>query len=110
VEELLAEKPKQEPALTALHESRQHWQNCAVEEAGTLTSLVAALLLLLAGLLKPGVLYRAALEGATLSLAAALSRATELGLVPKELRVVGGGSKNPLWRQIVADVFQLPVK
>jgi xylulokinase len=62
------------------------------------------------GLLKPGVLYRAALEGATLSLAAALSRATELGLVPKELRVVGGGSKNALWRQIVADVFQLPVK
>jgi xylulokinase len=56
------------------------------------------------------VLYRAALEGATLSLAAALSRATELGLVPKELRLVGGGSKNALWRQIVADVFQLPVK
>uniref|UniRef100_A0A383V639 glycerol kinase n=1 Tax=Tetradesmus obliquus TaxID=3088 RepID=A0A383V639_TETOB len=62
------------------------------------------------GLLKPGVLYRAALEGATLSLAAALSRATDLGLVPKELRLVGGGSKNALWRQIVADVFQLPVK
>ncbi|WIA42348.1 hypothetical protein OEZ86_008359 [Tetradesmus obliquus] len=62
------------------------------------------------GMLKPGVLYRAALEGATLSLAAALSRATDLGLVPKELRLVGGGSKNALWRQIVADVFQLPVK
>jgi sugar (pentulose or hexulose) kinase len=33
-----------------------------------------------------------------------------LGLVPQELRLVGGGSRNPLWRQIVADVFQLPVR
>jgi len=30
--------------------------------------------------------------------------------VPKELRLVGGGSKNKLWQQIVADVFQLPVR
>lgn len=34
----------------------------------------------------------------------------KLGLVPKELRLVGGGSKNKLWQQIVADVFQLPVR
>ena len=27
-----------------------------------------------------------------------------------ELRVVGGGSKNPLWRQIIADAFQLPLR
>lgn len=32
-----------------------------------------------------------------------------LGLRPQEIRLVGGGSKNRLWRQIVADVFQLPV-
>eukprot|EP00879_Flechtneria_rotunda_P029505 GHRR01031916.1.p1 GENE.GHRR01031916.1~~GHRR01031916.1.p1 ORF type:complete len:257 (+),score=71.33 GHRR01031916.1:765-1535(+) len=62
------------------------------------------------GLLRPGVLYRAALEGATLSLAAALTRAIELGLTPTELRLVGGGSKNSLWQQIVADVFQLSVR
>lgn len=62
------------------------------------------------GLLRPGVLYRAALEGATFSLAAALDTAVKLGLVPKELRLVGGGSKNKLWQQIVADVFQLPVR
>lgn len=62
------------------------------------------------GLLRPGLLYRAALEGATLSLAAALSKVTEFGLELKELRLVGGGSKNPLWQQIVADVFQLPVR
>ncbi|KAF8057263.1 xylB [Scenedesmus sp. PABB004] len=69
-----------------------------------------ALLGLRPGLLRPGLLYRAALEGATLSLAAALGAATRLGLVPTELRLVGGGSKNGLWRQIVADVFQLPVR
>ena len=27
-----------------------------------------------------------------------------------ELRVVGGGSKNRLWRQIIADSFQLPLR
>jgi sugar (pentulose or hexulose) kinase len=114
-----------------------------------------------AGSLRPGVLYRAALEGATFSLAAALDTAgawrslhgcrvrvcwtaaaaaapvlllalscphcarrrthprtharararhtVALGLVPTELRLVGGGSRNALWQQIVADVFQLPV-
>lgn len=36
--------------------------------------------------------------------------AVALGLVPTELRLVGGGSKNKLWQQIVADVFQLPVR
>lgn len=33
-----------------------------------------------------------------------------MGLQPRELRLVGGGSKNRLWRQIVADAFQLPVR
>lgn len=32
------------------------------------------------------------------------------GLKARELRLVGGGSKNPLWQQIVADAFQLPVR
>lgn len=27
-----------------------------------------------------------------------------------ELRVVGGGSQNKLWRRIVADAFQLPLR
>ena len=63
-----------------------------------------------AGLLRPGLLYRAALEGATLTLAAALTKVTEFGLELKEIRLVGGGSKNTLWQQIVADVFQLPVR
>jgi xylulokinase len=33
----------------------------------------------------------------------------DLGLRATEVRLVGGGSVNPLWQQIVADVFQLPV-
>lgn len=32
------------------------------------------------------------------------------GLVPRDIRLVGGGSKNPLWRQIVADALQLPLQ
>lgn len=44
------------------------------------------------------------------SLYTALPPTVRLGLVPKELRLVGGGSKNKLWQQIVADVFQLPVR
>ena len=30
------------------------------------------------------------------------------GVTANELRVVGGGSKNRLWRRIIADAFQLP--
>ena len=29
---------------------------------------------------------------------------------PKEIISSGGGSKSPLWRQIQADIFNLPVK
>lgn len=64
-----------------------------------------------AGMLsRPGLLYRAALEGATLSLYAGLQRMVALGLAPREVRLVGGGSRNRLWAQIVADVFQLPIR
>eukprot|EP00413_Alexandrium_margalefii_P014186 CAMPEP_0204549252 /NCGR_PEP_ID=MMETSP0661-20131031/24199_1 /ASSEMBLY_ACC=CAM_ASM_000606 /TAXON_ID=109239 /ORGANISM="Alexandrium margalefi, Strain AMGDE01CS-322" /LENGTH=162 /DNA_ID=CAMNT_0051556187 /DNA_START=10 /DNA_END=495 /DNA_ORIENTATION=+ len=69
-----------------------------------------ALLGLRAGCLRPGLLYRAALEGATFALLTGYRRMQELGLEAKELRLVGGGSKNRLWRQIIADVFQLPVQ
>ena len=32
------------------------------------------------------------------------------GLSAEELVVVGGGAKNDLWCQIIADCFQLPVR
>ena len=34
----------------------------------------------------------------------------EYGVTANELRIVGGGSKNNLWRQIIADSFQLPLR
>ena len=32
------------------------------------------------------------------------------GVSARELRVVGGGSKNRLWRRIISDAFQLPLR
>ena len=62
------------------------------------------------GSLRPGLLYRAAMEGATFALAVGLDRLRTLGVEAEELRLVGGGSKNTLWRQVVADVTGLPVR
>jgi xylulokinase len=51
---------------------------------------------------------RAVVEGITMGLAYGMKRIVELGITPNELRVTGGGSKSPVWRQIVADVFGCP--
>ena len=69
-----------------------------------------ALLGLREGSLRPGLLYRAAMEGATFALAAGVERLRKLGVVADELMLVGGGSKNPLWRQVVADATGLRVR
>ncbi|PNH02543.1 Xylulose kinase [Tetrabaena socialis] len=69
-----------------------------------------ALLGLRPGCLRPGLLYRAAMEGSTLSLLSGYRRMLAAGLSPcDELRLVGGGANNPLWRQVVADAFQMKV-
>jgi len=66
--------------------------------------------------LRPGhlpnhaLIYRAVLEGVAFTLMAGMNKLKGLGCKVEELRVVGGGSKNPLWCQIIADVFQVPVK
>lgn len=57
----------------------------------------------------PGHLARAAMEGATLGLNFGLNRLRDLGVRPKQIRVTGGGSNNPVWRQILADVFDCEV-
>lgn len=69
-----------------------------------------ALLGLRMGVLSAGHLFRAALEGTTLGLASGVERMKRLGLEVHGLRVVGGGSKNPLWRQIIADCMNAPVE
>ena len=57
----------------------------------------------------PSNLCRAAMEGATFSLRYGLDVLRGQGISPQEIRLVGGGSNSPLWRQIVADVFDCPV-
>ena len=59
--------------------------------------------------LTPPHLARAAMEGATLGLAYGLNRFRQLGINPNEIRLIGGGSRSGIWRQICADVFRVPV-
>ncbi len=54
-------------------------------------------------------LARAAMEGVTLGMNYGLRRLADLGVKPKEIRVTGGGAKSPVWRQIMADIFGVPV-
>ena len=53
----------------------------------------------------PRNLARASMEGATFGLRYGLDVLKQLGINPSEIRLVGGGAKSPLWRQMVADVF-----
>jgi D-xylulose kinase len=52
---------------------------------------------------------RAAMEGVTLGMNYGLLRLAELGVKPKQIRATGGGAKSALWRQIMADVFNVEV-
>ena len=62
------------------------------------------------GSLTPGRLFRAALEGTSLNLAWGVQRMRALGLPIEHVRLVGGGAHNPLWRQILADLLNVPVQ
>lgn len=59
--------------------------------------------------LKPAHLARAAMEGVTLGMNYGLRRLASLGVTPKEIRVTGGGAKSAVWRQLMADIFGVPV-
>ncbi len=61
------------------------------------------------GSLDPAVLYRAAIEGVTLNLAWGIERMKRLGIPLATVRLVGGGARNHLWRQVIADVLDAPV-
>ncbi len=80
------------------------------ERVPDLPEATATLLGLRPGLLRPGHLYRAALEGTSLNLGAGLDRLRALGLLVDEVRLTGGAAQNALWRQILADVFDVPVR
>jgi xylulokinase len=49
------------------------------------------------------------MEGVTMGMNYGLNRLAALGVRAKEIRVTGGGAKSPVWRQIMADVFGVPV-
>ncbi len=52
---------------------------------------------------------RAALESAVFALKGGLEAFEHAGFCPKEIRLTGGGAKSPLWRQITADIMNMPV-
>jgi xylulokinase len=53
--------------------------------------------------------YRAAMEGATFALRSGFDALRTTGLGFSSIRLTGGGSRSTAWRQMVADVFELPV-
>ena len=57
----------------------------------------------------PAHLARAVMEGVTLGMAYGLRRMEELGVRPDVIRLTGGGSNSPVWRQMCADIFGCPV-
>jgi xylulokinase len=54
-------------------------------------------------------LTRATVEGVTLGLNYGLNRMKELGIDPIEIRLTGGASRNRMWAQISADIFDAEV-
>ena len=54
--------------------------------------------------------YRAAMEGATYSLKYGYDAFVSAGMAFDRIVLTGGGSKSAAWRQMVADVFGLPVE
>jgi xylulokinase len=60
--------------------------------------------------LSPGHLYRSALEGTSCNLALSALRLASLGVPLREVRLCGGASKNPLWRSVLADLLDAPVR
>jgi len=53
---------------------------------------------------------RAALESAIFGLRIGLDSFRALGFKAREIRLIGGGAKSPLWRSIAANVTGLPVR
>ncbi|VVO41455.1 xylulokinase [Pseudomonas fluorescens] len=59
--------------------------------------------------LTPANLCRAVVEGTTFGLRYGLDLLRNSGLQSRSIRLIGGGSKSPMWRQMVADIMNTPV-
>jgi len=79
------------------------------ERVPNLPRASASLLGVRPGLLRPGVVFRAALEGVALNLALGVERMRGLGLSIDTVRAVGGGARNALWCSILADALEATV-
>ena len=53
---------------------------------------------------------RAVLEGVSYSLYDCVCVLKEMGITPAEMLVCGGGGKSEFWRQMLCDIFAVPVK
>ena len=52
---------------------------------------------------------RAVMEGTTYALRDILTGIRNCGVRPETMRMCGGGSKSPFWRQLMADIYNMPV-
>lgn len=50
-------------------------------------------------------LIRSVLEGVTFAMRDSLELIREMGAVPTDIRLSGGGARNPLWRRLQADIY-----
>ena len=80
------------------------------ERVPDLPDATGTLLGLRPGSLSPGVLYRAALEGTAANLAWGADRLRSLGVAVETVRVVGGGSRNELWCEILSASLRATVQ
>jgi xylulokinase len=56
-----------------------------------------------------GALARAIMEGIAFEMLRTLEIARQSGMPVDQIRLVGGGAQSPLWNQIKANIYQLPV-
>ena len=57
-----------------------------------------------------GDMTRAVMEGATYALRDILTAIRNADIEPDNVIMCGGGSKSPFWRQLMADIYNIPVK
>jgi xylulokinase len=55
-------------------------------------------------------IVRSVLEGITYNLRVILEAFRQQGIAPASMRVIGGGARSAFWRQLMADIYGLPVQ